>query len=99
MAAFSNRQVRQVKTIGVASNHSSMTPPLNDMATWICLRHHTVPLNRLDARYRSFQNEMILMARDRGLAVFGMKSMGGSGEIISSSVRCTPGLEGLVFKT
>jgi uncharacterized protein len=42
-----------------------------------------MPLNPLDASYRSFQNEVLPVARDRGLAVFGMKSMGGSGEMIS----------------
>ncbi len=40
-------------------------------------------LNPLDASYRSFQNEVLPVARDHGLAVFGMKSMGGSGEMIS----------------
>jgi uncharacterized protein len=42
-----------------------------------------MPLNPLDASYRSFQNEVLPVARDRGLAIFGMKSMGGSGEMIS----------------
>ncbi len=41
------------------------------------------PLNPLDPSYRSFEKEVLPIARDRGLAVFGMKSMGGSGEMIS----------------
>ena len=41
------------------------------------------PLNPLDHSYRSFEQEVLPVARERGLAVFGMKSMGGSGEMIS----------------
>jgi predicted aldo/keto reductase-like oxidoreductase len=47
---------------------------------------HTVqmPLNPFDYSYRSFQQHVLPVAAQRGMAVFGMKSMGGSGEIISS---------------
>lgn len=41
------------------------------------------PLNPLDHSYRSFEQQVLPVARERGLAVFGMKSMGGSGEMIS----------------
>jgi uncharacterized protein len=41
-----------------------------------------MPLNCLDANYRSFQIEVLPEANRRGMAVFGMKSMGGSGELI-----------------
>jgi uncharacterized protein len=41
-----------------------------------------MPLNPFDASYRSFQHEVLPVAHQRGLAVFGMKSMGGSGEMI-----------------
>jgi predicted aldo/keto reductase-like oxidoreductase len=41
-----------------------------------------MPLNPLDYSYRSFQTEVLPVAGKRGLAVFGMKSMGGSGEMI-----------------
>lgn len=43
-----------------------------------------MPLNPFDYSYRSFQQEVLPVAAQRGLAVFGMKSMGGSGEMISS---------------
>jgi uncharacterized protein len=43
-----------------------------------------MPLNPFDYSYRSFQQEVLPLAAQRGLAVFGMKSMGGSGEMISS---------------
>ncbi len=42
-----------------------------------------MPLNPFDYSYRSFQQEVLPVAAQRGLAVFGMKSMGGSGEMIS----------------
>jgi predicted aldo/keto reductase-like oxidoreductase len=42
-----------------------------------------MPLNPLDTSYRSFQKEVLPIALERGMAVFGMKSMGGSGEMIS----------------
>jgi uncharacterized protein len=42
-----------------------------------------MPLNPFDYSYRSFQQEVLPMAAQRGMAVFGMKSMGGSGEMIS----------------
>ncbi len=41
------------------------------------------PLNPLDHSYRSFEQQVLPVAKERGLAVFGMKSMGGSGEMIS----------------
>lgn len=41
-----------------------------------------MPLNCLDANFRSFEREVLPEANRRGMAVFGMKSMGGSGEMI-----------------
>src|ERR1700761_5886255 len=43
-----------------------------------------MPLNPFDFSYRSFQQEVLPVAAQRGLAVFGMKSMGGSGEMITN---------------
>ncbi len=42
-----------------------------------------MPLNPFDDSYRSFQREVLPVAIQKGMAVFGMKSMGGSGEMIS----------------
>jgi uncharacterized protein len=41
-----------------------------------------MPLNCLDATFRSFEQRVLPEANRRGLAVFGMKSLGGSGEIV-----------------
>ena len=42
-----------------------------------------MPLNPLDAHFRSFERNVLPVAKQRGIAVLGMKSMGGSGELIS----------------
>ena len=54
-----------------------------------------MPLNPFDYSYRSFQQEVLPVAAQRGMAVFGMKSMGGSGEMISQGA-LTP-TEALTF--
>src|ERR1700677_840148 len=43
-----------------------------------------MPLNPLDPAFRSFENTVLPIANQRGIAVLGMKSMGGSGEVISN---------------
>jgi predicted aldo/keto reductase-like oxidoreductase len=42
-----------------------------------------MPLNPLDPHFRSFERNVLPVAKQRGIAVLGMKSMGGSGELIS----------------
>jgi predicted aldo/keto reductase-like oxidoreductase len=39
-------------------------------------------LNPFDATFRSFETHVLPEARRQGLAIFGMKSMGGSGEMV-----------------
>ena len=41
-----------------------------------------MPLNPFDATFRSFETHVLPEARKQGIAVFGMKSMGGSGEMV-----------------
>ena len=45
-----------------------------------------MPLNCLDATFRSFEQQVLPEANRRGLAPLGMKSMGGSGEFVSHGV-------------
>jgi aryl-alcohol dehydrogenase-like predicted oxidoreductase len=45
-----------------------------------------MPLNALDPSFRSFEMNVLPVARQKGMAVFGMKSMGGSGEMIVHGV-------------
>jgi predicted aldo/keto reductase-like oxidoreductase len=42
-----------------------------------------MPLNCFDARFRSFQEHVLPEANRRGIAVLGMKSLGGSGEMVT----------------
>jgi aryl-alcohol dehydrogenase-like predicted oxidoreductase len=42
-----------------------------------------MPLNCLDATFRSFEQQVLPELHKRGIAPLGMKSMGGSGEIVS----------------
>ncbi len=42
-----------------------------------------MPLNCMDTHFRSFESQVLPEANRRGLGVFGMKSLGGSGEIVS----------------
>jgi predicted aldo/keto reductase-like oxidoreductase len=42
-----------------------------------------MPLNAFDARFRSFQEHVLPEANRRGIAVLGMKSLGGSGEMVT----------------
>jgi predicted aldo/keto reductase-like oxidoreductase len=45
-----------------------------------------MPLNPLDPGFRSFEINALPVANRRGIGVLGMKSMGGSGELISKGV-------------
>ncbi len=41
-----------------------------------------MPINPMDPSYKSFEQNVLPVVRQKGMAVFGMKSMGGSGEFI-----------------
>jgi aryl-alcohol dehydrogenase-like predicted oxidoreductase len=45
-----------------------------------------MPLNCLDASFQSFEQNVLPEAARRGIAVLGMKSLGGSGELIANGV-------------
>lgn len=45
-----------------------------------------MPLNALDGTFKSFEQQVLPEAIKRGIAVLGMKSLGGSGEIVSHGV-------------
>src|SRR5260370_10752299 len=52
-----------------------------------------MPLNALDATFRSFEQQVLPEATKRGIAVLGMKSLGGSGEIaVHGAVTAEEGL-------
>jgi aryl-alcohol dehydrogenase-like predicted oxidoreductase len=43
-----------------------------------------MPLNAFDASFRSFETQVLPEANQRGLGVLGMKSLGGSGEMVTN---------------
>jgi aryl-alcohol dehydrogenase-like predicted oxidoreductase len=43
-----------------------------------------MPLNCLDATFRSFETQVLPVANRKGLGVLGMKSLGGSGELVTN---------------
>lgn len=43
-----------------------------------------MPLNCLDATFRSFETQVLPVANKKGLGVLGMKSLGGSGEMVTN---------------
>ena len=45
-----------------------------------------MPLNCFDASFHSFENQVLPEAQRRGIAVLGMKSLGGSGEMVTSGM-------------
>ncbi|OWK38536.1 aldo/keto reductase [Fimbriiglobus ruber] len=45
-----------------------------------------MPLNPLDANFRSFQNLVVPEAKKRGMAVLGMKSVGGTGDVVKKGL-------------
>src|SRR5579871_252379 len=45
-----------------------------------------MPLNCCDATFRSFEQQVMPEANRRGMAVLGMKSLGGSGEMVRSGI-------------
>jgi uncharacterized protein len=45
-----------------------------------------MPLNCFDASFRSFEHSVLPVARQKGLAVLGMKSMGGEGDAVKKKV-------------
>lgn len=45
-----------------------------------------MPLNCFDGSFRSFEQNVLPVARERGIAVLGMKSMGGEGDAVKKKV-------------
>jgi aryl-alcohol dehydrogenase-like predicted oxidoreductase len=44
-----------------------------------------MPVNVLDASYRSFTRSVLPVAREKGIGVIGMKSLGGSGQLVTEA--------------
>ena len=80
-AAVAAREAGKVRFIGFTghkSPHILKTMLAQDFRWDTC----QMPINVLDAHYRSFQKEMLPELARRGIGVIGMKSLGGGGQIV-----------------
>jgi predicted aldo/keto reductase-like oxidoreductase len=81
-AALAARQAGKVRYIGFTghkSPHILQTMLAQDFAWDSC----QMPINVLDAHYRSFQREILPELNRRGIGAIGMKSLGGRGQLIN----------------
>ncbi|MEW6160202.1 MAG: aldo/keto reductase, partial [Verrucomicrobiota bacterium] len=78
-AAVEAQKAGKVRFIGFTGHkdprhHLKMLNKPHDWAT------AQMPINVMDAHYRSFRNEVVPVCQDKGVAVLGMKSLGGGGQ-------------------
>ena len=80
-AAVAAREAGKVRFIGFTGHKSPhiLAGMLAQDFDWDTCQ---MPVNVLDAHYRSFQKETLPVLQERGIGVIGMKSLGGRGQII-----------------
>jgi aryl-alcohol dehydrogenase-like predicted oxidoreductase len=81
-ALLQAKQQGKVRAIGF-TGHKDPSIHLRMLAHNFPFDTVQMPLNCLDATFRSFETSVLPEARKQGVAVLGMKSMGGSGEIVT----------------
>ena len=79
-AAVAARQAGKVRFIGFTGHKSPhiLQKMLDQDFEWDTCQ---LPINVLDAHYRSFQHEILPQLNRRGIAAIGMKSLGGRGQL------------------
>jgi aryl-alcohol dehydrogenase-like predicted oxidoreductase len=80
-ALLQAKQQGKVRAIGF-TGHKDPSIHLKMLAHELPFDTVQMPLNCLDATFRSFETNVLPVAKQRGIGVLGMKSMGGSGEIV-----------------
>jgi len=80
-ALLQAKQQGKVRAIGF-TGHKDPSIHLKMLAQELPFDTVQMPLNCLDATFRSFETNVLPVAKQRGIGVLGMKSMGGSGEIV-----------------
>lgn len=80
-ALLQAKQQGKVRAIGF-TGHKDPSIHLKMLAQELPFDTVQMPLNCLDATFRSFEKNVLPVAKQRGIGVLGMKSMGGSGEIV-----------------
>ena len=80
-AAVAAREAGKVRFIGFTGHKSPhiLARMLAQDFDWDTCQ---MPVNVLDAHYRSFQKETLPVLQERGIGVIGMKSLGGRGQIV-----------------
>ena len=81
-ALLQAKQQGKVRAIGF-TGHKDPSIHLRMLSHQFPLDTVQMPLNCLDASFRSFEMQVLPEAGKQGIAVLGMKSMGGSGEIVT----------------
>ena len=81
-ALLEAKQQGKVRTIGF-TGHKDPSIHLRMLSHNFPFDTVQMPLNCLDATFRSFEMQVLPEAQKQGIAVLGMKSMGGSGEIVT----------------
>src|SRR5690606_6547572 len=81
-AAVAAQQAGKVRFIGFTGHKSPhiFQKMLDQDFPWDACQ---LPINVLDAHYRSFQNETLPELNRRGIGVIGMKSLGGRGQLVT----------------
>jgi aryl-alcohol dehydrogenase-like predicted oxidoreductase len=75
------KQQGKVRFVGF-TGHKNPSIHLDMLARGFPFDTVQMPINPFDPSFRSFEREVLPVAVQKGMAVFGMKSMGGSGEPI-----------------
>ncbi len=75
------RQQGKVRYVGF-TGHKDPSIHLDMLSRGSAFDTVQMPINAFDPSYRSFEHEVLPVAVKKGMAVFSMKSMGGSGESI-----------------
>src|SRR6202522_3525738 len=84
-ALVAAKQQGKVRFVGF-TGHKDPSIHLNMLSQNFPFDTVQMPLNCLDATFRSFETHVMPEANRRGIAVLGMKSMGGSGELVREGV-------------
>lgn len=81
-AALAARQAGKIRFIGFTGHKSPhiLNKMLAQEFPWDTCQ---MPINVLDAHYRSFQREVLPALNRRNIGVIGMKSLGGAGQIVT----------------
>ena len=84
-AAVAAREAGKVRYIGFTGHKSPhiLLNMLNQEFAWDTCQ---MPINVMDAHYRSFQKEVLPELNRRGIGCIGMKSLGGDGQMIEAGL-------------